>query len=126
MKRKHLPKSKLGKAAYYALNQWEKLIIFQHHGEIDIDNNSVERAVRPTKLGAKNWLFVGGEDTGWRSAVLYTLIENCRILGHDPYAYLKWVFEKLPVTTNQDDLTQLLPSGWLAQLETGKTSTEAA
>lgn len=119
VKRKHLPKSNLGKAAYYALAQWEKLIIYQYHGEIDIDNNSVERAVRPTKLGAKNWLFVGGEDTGWRSAVIYTLIENCRTLGHDPYAYLKWVFNKLPSATNQDDLAQFLSQAWSAQMSKG-------
>ncbi len=114
---KHLPKSGLGAAATYALNQWSKLIVYLHHGEVHIDNNSVERGVRPTKIGAKNWLFIGGEETGWRSAVLYTMVENCRILGKDPYAYFKWVFEKLPVMTNQDDLHQLLPAAWVQELE---------
>lgn len=53
---KHLPKSGLGGAAAYALNQWSKLIVYLHHGEVHIDNNSVENAVRPLKLGAKNCL----------------------------------------------------------------------
>lgn len=63
------------------------------------------------------WLFIGGEETGWRSAVLYTMVENCRILGKDPYAYLKWVFEKLLTMTNQDDLHQLLPAAWVKILD---------
>ncbi|SHK29862.1 IS66 C-terminal element, partial [Rubritalea squalenifaciens DSM 18772] len=69
--------------------------------------------VRPLKLGAKNWLFVGNEDTGWRSAVIFTLIENIRRAGHDAYAYLKWVFEKIPHMTNQDNLRELLPKVWI-------------
>lgn len=94
--------------------------MYLHHGEVHIDNNSVERGVRPTKIGIKNWLFIGGEETGWRSAVLYTMVENCRILGKDPYAYLKWVFEKLLTMTNQDDLHQLLPAAWVKTLDEKK------
>ena len=120
VKNKHLPKSGLGGAAAYALNQWSKLIVYLHHGEVHIDNNSVERGVRPTKIGIKNWLFIGGEETGWRSAVLYTMVENCRILGKDPYAYLKWVFEKLLTMTNQDDLHKLLPAAWVKTLDEEK------
>jgi transposase len=119
---KHLPKSGLGGASTYALNQWSKLIVYLHHGEVHIDNNSVERGVRPTKIGAKNWLFIGGEETGWRSAVLYTMIENCRVLSKDPYAYLKWVFEKLPAMTNQDDLRKLLPAAWVQEQELKKAA----
>lgn len=117
LQHKHLPKSGLGEAATYALNQWSKLIVYLHHGEVHIDNNSVERGVRPTKIGLKNWTFIGGEKTGWRSAVLFTMVENCRIIGKDPYAYLKWVFEKLPAMTNQDDLRQLLPASWVKTLD---------
>jgi transposase len=123
--KQHLPKSAMGKAVGYALNQWHKLCLANKHSPT-LDNNAAENAVRPLKLGAKNWLFIGGEDTGWRSAITYTLVENCRILGHDPYAYLKWVFEKIPSMTNQDDLRQLLPVAWASQLESSKASEAAA
>jgi hypothetical protein len=53
-------------------------------------------------------------------------VENCRILGHDPYAYLKWVFEKIPRMTNQDDMRALLPTNWVKQLELQKASEAAA
>lgn len=71
--------------------------------------------MRPLKLGAKNWLFVGNEDTGWRSAVIYTLIENVRREKLDPFAYLQWVFEKIPQMTNRDDLRSILPKAWVDQ-----------
>lgn len=119
LKPQHLPKSKMGKALTYAINQWHKLCLAVKHSP-SLDNNGAENAVRPLKLGAKNWLFIGSEDTGWRSAIIYTLIENCRLLGHDPYEYLKWVFEKLPTMTNQDDLRPLLPTSWVKQQEQKK------
>ena len=115
-KNKHLPKSKFGEAASYALNQWKKLIVYLYEQEVDIDNNSCERGVRPTKIGLKNWLFIGGAQTGWRSAVLYTMVENCKLQGKDPYAYFQWVFEKLPTMTNQDDMRKLTPAGWVETL----------
>ena len=116
VKYKHLPKSKLGEAASYAINQWEKLRIYLFDPQVDIDNNSCERGVRPTKIGLKNWLFIGGAKTGWRSAVLYTMVENCKLQGKDPYAYFKWVFEKLPTMTNQDDMLKLTPASWFETL----------
>jgi hypothetical protein len=59
----------------------------------------------------KNWLFFGSEEAGQRSAVMYTLIENCRLHGIEPYAYLKDVLECLPRTTNQQ-VAQLTPLNW--------------
>jgi transposase len=112
LRSKHLPKSKMGAAIQYALNQWHKLQLAHKHA-VRLDNNICENAVRPLKLGAKNWLFVGNEDTGWRSAVIYTFIENIRREGLDPFAYLQWVFEKIPHMTNRDDLRELLPKAWV-------------
>ena len=63
------------------------MIGFLAHGEVEIDNNLVENAIRPTALGKKNWLFFGSAEAGQRSAVLYTLIQNCRLHGVEPYAY---------------------------------------
>ena len=115
-KPQHLPQSNMGKALTYAHNQWVKLCRTNKYS-VTLDNNRAENAVRPLKLGVKNWLFIGREDTGWRSAVIYTIIENVRILGYDPYEYLKWVFEQLPTKTNQDDLRPLLPKAWVAAKE---------
>jgi len=106
-----LPKSPLGRAIDYTLGLWPKLEIFLRHGEVEIDNNGIENAIRPTAVGKKNWLFVGGEDTGERSAVLYTLIESAKRRGHEPYAYLKDVLERLPGMKNTD-LDSLLPANW--------------
>jgi len=110
-----LPKSTLGRARRYTFGLWSKLIVFLDHGEIPLDNNRVENAIRPTKLGAKNWIFIGGVHTGQRSAILYTMVENIRTAGGDPFAYLKDVLTRIPAMTNQQDLRPLLPRNWLAQ-----------
>jgi hypothetical protein len=108
---RYLPQSLMGQAIRYALNQWPLLVRFLDHGEVEIDNNLVENAIRPTAVGKKNWLFFGSEEAGQRSAVIYTLIENCRLHGVEPYAYLKDVLQRLPSTTNQE-VDQLTPLKW--------------
>jgi len=106
-----LPQSLMGQAIAYARNQWPMLERFLDHGEVEIDNNLVENAIRPTALGKKNWLFFGSEEAGQRSAVIYTLIENCRMHGVEPYTYLKDVLQRLPYITNQQ-VAQLTPLKW--------------
>ena len=108
---RYLPKSLMGKAIGYAVKQWPVLEPFLEHGEVEIDNNLVENAIRPTALGKKNWLFFESEEAGQRSAVIYTLIGNCRMHGVEPYTYLKDVLERLPRTTNQE-VAQLTPLNW--------------
>jgi transposase len=108
---RYLPQSPMGQAISYALNQWATLERFLDHGEVEIDNNLVENAIRPTAIGKKNWLFFGSEEAGERSAVIYTLIQNCRMHGVEPYAYLKDVLERLPTMTNQQ-VAQLTPLNW--------------
>jgi len=75
-----------------------------------------------TKLGHKNWMFIGGKDTGWRSAVIYTFVEQVRSRGADPYAYFEWVFEKLmhQPTPSAEPLVELLPTTWLQQTRHNK------
>jgi len=103
---RYLPQSPIGQAISYALNQWPE------HGEVEIDHNLVENSIRPTAIDKKkNWLFFGSEETGARSAVMYTLIENRWLHGVEPYAYLKDVLERLPTTTNQQ-VAQLMPLNW--------------
>jgi transposase len=114
-RRRITPRSPLGKALHYAHDQWPHLKACFENGEIDFDNNSVENAIRPTKLGHKNWMFVGGKDTGWRSAVIYTLVEQVRAHGADPYRYLEWVLERLMHHPNPsgDQIDALLPAAWI-------------
>jgi len=98
--KRYLPQSAMGKAIDYALNIWPALRVYLQDGRVEIDNNLVENAIRPTAIGKKNWLFVGEANAGQRGAILYTLIENCRRRGIDPYAYLRDVLSKLPTLTN--------------------------
>jgi hypothetical protein len=83
-----------------------------HHGQTRLDTNLVENAIRPTKLGAKNWLFIGHPEAGDRSAIIYSIIGSCRRRGIDPLPNLRDVLTRLPAMTNHDELGSLLPSVW--------------
>lgn len=99
------------KAIDYALSNWAGLTRYLDDGNVPIDNNAAENAVRPLAVGRKNWLFVGSQLAGERAAVVLSLIESAKLNGHDPWAYLKDVFERLP-TLKYRDLAQLLPHNW--------------
>jgi hypothetical protein len=101
-KKRYLPQSSLGKAIDYTLAQWTGLSVFLEDGRVEIDDNLVENAVRPTAVGKRNWLFIGRADAGQRGAILYTIVENCRRQGIDPYTYLRDVLGRLPSLTNQN------------------------
>lgn len=103
------PKSPLGKAVFYAVNNWPKLLRFLDNGEIPIDNNLVENAIRPFVIGRKNWLFSDTAKGARASATLYTLIESAKLNGQEPYWYLRAVFEKLPESKTDKDLLKLMP-----------------
>jgi hypothetical protein len=111
LKTRYLPQSAMGQAISYALNQWATLEKYLDHGEVEVDNNLVENSIRPTAIGKKNWLFMGSAEAGERNAVDYTLVENCRMHGIEPYTYLKDVLERLPTTTNQT-IEELTPLNW--------------
>jgi transposase len=113
-KRRILPKSKLGKAIHYALRQWPQLELYLADGRVEIDNNLVENAIRPTKLGAKNWLFLGNVESGKKCAILYTIVENCRRLGINPREYLEDVLTRLPALKDSREAAGLTPANWLA------------
>jgi hypothetical protein len=97
---KHLPKSQTGKAIDYTLGLWNKLLVYTEHAEVEIDNNLVENAIRPTAIGKKNWLFFGSAEAGKTSAIYYTLLETCRKLGLNPDEYLRDVLRQLPAMTS--------------------------
>jgi transposase len=114
MQVKALPKTELGKACTYLLNQWEPLTAHLKHSQTRLDNNLVENAIRPSAIGKKNWLFIGHPDAGQRSAIIYSLVVSCQRHGKDPLAYLRDVLTRLPAMSNQDDLSPLLPVNWSA------------
>lgn len=107
-----LPKSLIGKAATYTRNQWDALVRYVEDGDLSIDNNSAERAMRTVAIGRKNWLFVGSSLAGDRAAKLMSLVASCKANRVEPWAYLRDVFTRLPLGTDPADL---LPDKWLEQ-----------
>ena len=104
-----LPKSLLGKAISYTLNQWPRLIRYCEDGHLHIDNNADEQAVRPLAIGRKNYLFSDTPNGAHANAHFYSLIETCKLHGHEPYAYLKHIFKELPKVTTIEQYEALLP-----------------
>jgi transposase len=118
-RRNVLPKSPLGKAIDYALGQWPKLERCLMDGSLEIDNNLIENGIRPTKLGAKNWLFMGSEAAGQTNAIWFTLIESCRRRKLDPWKYLVWIFEELPkVKVGKDTFASFTPKAYAQKVRT--------
>jgi len=105
-----LPKSLSGKAATYTLNQWAALNRYLEDGNLSIDNNASERAMRPVAIGRKNWMFVGSKPAGHRAAILMSLIASCKSNLVEPWAWLKDVLIQLPLGAS---LESLLPNTWL-------------
>ena len=106
-----LPQSTLGKAVRYLLNEYTALVGYLRDGQFEIDSNLVENDVRQSAVGKKRWLFIGHPDAGWRSAVIYTIIQSCRRYGINPQEYLTDVLGRLPsMTANQ--VQELLPDRW--------------
>ncbi len=103
------PKGLLGKAVAYTLNQWHRLIGYVEDGRLSIDNNMAENSIRPFVVGRKNWLFSGTPEGAEASALLYSLIETARANKLEPYAYLRFIFEKLPMAESLEDYDALLP-----------------
>lgn len=120
---RYLPKSKLGEAIGYMLNQWGPLSRIVEHGEVEWTNNLVENKIRPTAIGKKNFMFFGSEEAGQGNAVVYTLIANCRLHGIEPYEYLKDVLTRLPYMSHSQ-VAELTPLNWKAACE--KTTRRAA
>lgn len=106
-----LPKSTLSKAVPYLLNEYTALVGYLRDGRFEIDSNLVENDVRPSAVGKRRWLFIGHPDAGWRSAVIYTLIQSCRRHGINPQEYLTDILARLALMTS-DQVRELLPDRW--------------
>lgn len=106
-----LPKSSLGKAVSYFLNEYDALTGYLKSGTYEIDNNLVENSIRVPAVGRRRWLFIGHPDAGWRSAVIYSLIVSCRRRAINPQEYLTDVLRRLPAM-NITQIGELLPECW--------------
>jgi transposase len=104
------PKGLLGMAVSYTLGQWGRLVRYLDDGRLRLDNNLAENAIRPFVVGRKNWLFSGHPNGAKASAALYSLIETAKANGLEPYAYLRYLFDRLPVADSEGDYKALLPS----------------
>jgi transposase len=98
-----LPEAKFGKAVNYTLNQWPQLLEYLNNGAVQLSNNLVENAIRPIAVGRKNWLFIGHQDAGENSAILYSLLGSCKRHGIDPAEYLRDTLNKMLNTKVRDN-----------------------
>jgi len=105
----------LAKAIRYALSRWPGLLAFLDDGHLEIDNNAVERAMRPIALGRKNHLFAGSDGGADHWAIWATLFETCKLNDIEPMAYLTWLFAKLALPRRLVDVDELLPWAFKAQ-----------
>ena len=105
-------KARLGEAIRYALTRWDGLSRFLNDGRVDLDNNTVERSIRPLALNRKNALFAGSDEGGDNWAVIATLIENCKISGINPHAWLTETLTRLANGHPANRVGELMP--WTA------------
>jgi hypothetical protein len=106
-------RSALAQAIRYALNHWKGLILFLDDGRLELDTNTVERAMRPVALGRKNALFAGADSGGHHWAIIATLIQTAKLNNIDPLAWLTDVLERIVSgQTKRNQLYTLLPWNW--------------
>jgi hypothetical protein len=103
-----LPQSLLSKAVHCTLGQWRKLIVFLEQGEVPLDNNRCENAIRPFVLGRKGWLFSDTVKGAVASANLFSIVETAKANGVEPHAYLSLLFERLPHARSVEAFEALL------------------
>jgi transposase len=108
-------RSTLAQAIRYALNHWKGLVLYLDDGRLELDTNTVERAMRPVALGRKNALFAGADSGGRHWAIVATLIQTAKLNDVDPLAWLTDVLERIVTgRTKRNELTSLLPWNWKA------------
>jgi transposase len=112
--------STLAKAIRYALNHWNGLVLFLEDGRLELDTNTVERAIRPVTITRKNSLFAGNDNGGRHWAIIATLIQSAKLNGVEPLAWLTDTIERIVSgRTKWHELETLLPWHWKAAKEAG-------
>jgi len=118
------PKSALGAALSYMRDYWGKLVRYPERGDLPIDNNRCENAIRPFVIGRKAWLFSDTPAGASASAIIYSLVETAKANGVEPYTWLRHVLEHLPAARTADEMDKLLPWNFHAATLTGTRFTE--
>jgi len=95
----------------YTLNHWAALTRHLDDGAVAVDNNHLERQIKPWAMGRRAWLFAGSELAGQRAAIVMSLVQSARLNGHEPWAYLRDVLARLPTQLNSR-IEELLPHRW--------------
>jgi transposase len=108
---KVIPGSPIQRAIAYSLSRFKELRVYTTDGMLQIDNNFMERLIRPIKLGVKNYLFAGSHRGGQRAAIIYSLLGTCKLQGIDPYTWLEDVLHRISVQP-EENLVKLLPQMW--------------
>lgn len=121
---KVLPKSPIGLAISYTLKNWTALKRYLEDGNLAIDNNAAERALRPAAIGRRNWMFAGSDAGGQTAAVLYSMIESCKRHHIDPFEYLRDVLSRIGDHPS-NKIDELLPDNWKSAKQAA-TETSAA
>jgi transposase len=103
------PKSPLGDAFGYALNQWDKLTRYLKDGRLEMDNGESERKIKPFVMGRKAWLFCDSVAGAKAAEIIYSVIETVKYHKLEPYSYLRYVLTRLPYITTENELEALLP-----------------
>jgi len=93
---KTTPEMKIGKAMRYSINHWDGLTKYLTDGKLEIDNNPVERSIRPVAIGRKNYLFAGSEEGAKNLAMMYSFFGTCKAQGIEPFEWMKTTLEKMP------------------------------
>jgi len=106
-----LPKSPIGKAVTYSLNQWDALLRYVDDPILEIDNNVSERTLRMVVIGRVNYLFAGSEAGAKRAAIIYSLVASCKLNEIDPFAYFRDVLSRIS-THPAGKIDELLPGNW--------------
>ncbi len=111
-----LPKSRIGQAIEYAFTLLPRFSRYVNDGRISIDNNPVERAIRPLALGRKKWLFYGNDASAYRAVIVYSLIGTCKNAGIEPRVWMEDVLKQIPYYLRDGrDLAELLSRAWASR-----------
>jgi transposase len=103
------PKSPLGQAVSYTLNQWPKLINYLKDGRLENNNNRTERAIKPFAIGRKGWLFADSVAGAEAAATIFSLVETCKYHNVEPYDWFRYVLQHIPLCKSDDEIEALLP-----------------
>ena len=109
MQPRTLPKSPLGHAVSYTLNQWSKLLTYLDDGRLENNNNRSERAIKPFVIGRKGWLFADSVAGAEAAAIIFSLVETCKHHGVEAYDWFRYVLQKLPLCQFDAEIEMLMP-----------------